>query len=247
MANQLQFILVRHGESTANADETVRSQVSEHLIPLTDVGIQQAKQAGEKVRQLLTEYGAEEDQRVYYSPYLRARQTLKHMELGLSFEKIRSDARLVEINYGLDNALEGYEKKQMKKAIEKAGGRFFYRHPDGESYTDVRLLYLFPKSFSKLLINELIIRFKFDWRPFIKTFGWNGLPKTNPKCLLFLYAIVTLWLFGTQLLPKILTILAMNIWTDLIRILQMVKCDILDFLSAINMTELYEHHCRTSK
>jgi len=48
------IILVRHGESVGNADSTQFSSMPDNLLPLTDRGIDQAKEAGRRVESILS-------------------------------------------------------------------------------------------------------------------------------------------------------------------------------------------------
>ena len=48
------IILVRHGESVGNADSTMWSTMPDNLLPLTERGIEQAKEAGRRVEHILS-------------------------------------------------------------------------------------------------------------------------------------------------------------------------------------------------
>lgn len=49
------LFLIRHGQSVANVDRNVYCEIPDHLIPLTEVGILQAIQAGKELHQLILE------------------------------------------------------------------------------------------------------------------------------------------------------------------------------------------------
>ncbi|HET6240990.1 MAG TPA: phosphoglycerate mutase family protein, partial [Arthrobacter sp.] len=86
------IILIRHGQSAANADTSIYNRVPDYRIPLTPLGIEQATAAGEQVRRQL-------DGRqvcVYVSPYLRAYQTLEALNLGPLVERVIEEPRLRE-------------------------------------------------------------------------------------------------------------------------------------------------------
>ena len=74
------IIMIRHGQSAANADTSIYNRVPDYRIPLTPLGIEQARAAGERIRRELD--GQEVS--VYVSPYLRAYQTLDALNLGPS-------------------------------------------------------------------------------------------------------------------------------------------------------------------
>jgi broad specificity phosphatase PhoE len=126
--------LVRHGESQSNAGNIDASVIGDHNVSLTDLGIQQAEKAGEKI-------GSEFicDGLVYTSPYLRARQTVKAIMNGAKcaclrgVPKIYEDPLLREMEWG-------WNKNQDDKRIDEDNrnkfGYFYYRIPGGESGAD---------------------------------------------------------------------------------------------------------------
>ncbi|KAF5734799.1 Phosphoglycerate mutase family protein [Tripterygium wilfordii] len=132
------IILVRHGESEGNVDESTYTRVADPKIELTEKGKIDAEQCGETIRELISKDGAT-DWKVYFyvSPYKRTRQTLQH--LGRAFERsriagLREEPRLREQDFG---NFQDREKMRVEKAIRNRYGRFFYRFPNGESAADV--------------------------------------------------------------------------------------------------------------
>eukprot|EP00897_Mesotaenium_endlicherianum_P004291 jgi/Mesen1/3890/ME000208S02898 len=69
------IILVRHGESEGNIDDTVYSRIPDSRVPLTVRGCEQAEECGKRVRELIGAAG-DPDWRVYFyvSPYQRTLQ-----------------------------------------------------------------------------------------------------------------------------------------------------------------------------
>ncbi|CAF1647983.1 unnamed protein product, partial [Didymodactylos carnosus] len=65
------IILIRHGESLANVDKTIYTRIPDSQIDLTDAGIEQARQAGKQLREIIRN----ETLYVYLSPYKRSKQT----------------------------------------------------------------------------------------------------------------------------------------------------------------------------
>ena len=124
------IIMIRHGQSAANADTSIYNRVPDYRIPLTDLGVEQARAAGEQVRRLL-------DGRpvcVYVSPYLRAYQTLEALNLGTLIERVIEEPRLREqdwANFQIAGEIE--DQKELRNAY----GHFFYRFREGESGSDV--------------------------------------------------------------------------------------------------------------
>ncbi|MEV8143213.1 phosphoglycerate mutase family protein [Specibacter sp. NPDC078709] len=125
-----QIIMVRHGQSAANVDQTIYNQIPDYRIPLTELGVLQAKAAGEKVRRQLNGKKV----RVYVSPYLRAYQTLEAMDLGDLIDSTMEEPRLREQDWAnFQNPAEIADQKELRNAY----GHFFYRFREGESGSDV--------------------------------------------------------------------------------------------------------------
>lgn len=132
------IILVRHGQSEGNVDESAYTRIPDNQISLTEAGWKQAIQCGKTVRKLIESDGAD-DWRVYFyvSPYKRTLQTLRG--IGMAFERdriagVREEPRLREQDFG---NFQDREKMRREKEVRLRYGRFFYRFPDGESAADV--------------------------------------------------------------------------------------------------------------
>jgi len=69
------IILVRHGESEGNLDESVYTRTPDAHISLTQRGKDQAIEAGKKLKEEVINGGPDESIYVYLSPYLRSKQT----------------------------------------------------------------------------------------------------------------------------------------------------------------------------
>jgi broad specificity phosphatase PhoE len=70
------IILVRHGESLGNVDESAYATTADWKIPITERGREQARMAGKSIANQLGEKGKIF---FYFSPYLRTRQTLREI------------------------------------------------------------------------------------------------------------------------------------------------------------------------
>lgn len=122
--------LVRHGQSTCNAGLTNPADTGDKNVHLTDLGWAQARQAGKLV-------GEEHlhSSLIYYSPFLRTRQTLDGMLSSFEWTKFpldqkpREDARLREISYGYCSP-DSYVRQHLKRATH---GWYFYKFENGES------------------------------------------------------------------------------------------------------------------
>jgi broad specificity phosphatase PhoE len=143
----VKIFLIRHGESTANVDGNYISRTPDHLVSLTDIGIEQANTAGKWLADYCVQNNISLDNaRIWQSPYKRARQTAKEFNKHLRVENIVDDIALVEQQFGLFDTLskEEQEKNFPVEYAEyerqyKKGGYFYFRFPQGESAFDVAM------------------------------------------------------------------------------------------------------------
>ncbi len=138
------LLLIRHGESTANVAATAAEASGAEVIavptrdadvPLSALGEQQATALGARLS-AFTRDGA----RVFSSPYLRAEQTAR-LALGPD-ARVTIDERLRDRELGVLDALTtlGVARRLPEEAARKRWlGRFYYRPPGGEAWTDVAL------------------------------------------------------------------------------------------------------------
>ncbi|HET7798805.1 MAG TPA: histidine phosphatase family protein [Humibacillus xanthopallidus] len=124
------IVLVRHGESEGNVDETVYERVPDHRLRLTDVGLEQARQTGEVLRAMLDGGSVE----AYVSPYVRTRQTLAALGLPVAERDVRVEPRLREQDWA--NFQDPADIAEQK-ALRDRYGHFYYRFSHGESGSDV--------------------------------------------------------------------------------------------------------------
>lgn len=144
--------LVRHGQSQGNvardhADARGLAEIGIDIrdvdVPLSDLGHEQAQATGRWFAAL------PDDQRpevILSSPYLRARQTARHIceAGGLAGGKSRTviDERLREREFGVFDGLTtlGIRERFPEEAAHRARlGKFYHRPPGGESWADVIL------------------------------------------------------------------------------------------------------------
>ncbi|XP_024031553.1 phosphoglycerate mutase-like protein AT74H [Morus notabilis] len=132
------IILVRHGESEGNVDESVYTRTADPKISLTEKGKAQARECGKAIREMIKKDGIESWKVYFYvSPYRRTRETLRFV--GRAFERsriagVREEPRLREQDFG---NFQDREKMRVEKKLRNLYGRFFFRFPDGESAADV--------------------------------------------------------------------------------------------------------------
>ncbi|WP_340557232.1 histidine phosphatase family protein [Streptomyces sp. GSL17-111] len=130
MARPRRIVLLRHGESEGNADDSVYSRVPDHALRLTPEGRRQAARAGAELRAL---FG---DERVsaYVSPYRRTHETFRELRLDPTLVRVREEPRLREQDWG---NWQDRDDVRGQKAARNAYGHFFYRFSQGESGADV--------------------------------------------------------------------------------------------------------------
>ena len=134
MAKPQRIVLIRHGNSAANADASIRAHLPDHRIPLTPKGHREAEQAGKALVELFGDLPVH----VYLSPYLRTRETFESIKRGagdrLNIFRAFEDPRLREQDFGHLRAAEAHALIEAERA---AYGSFYFRLPDGESGADV--------------------------------------------------------------------------------------------------------------
>ncbi|WP_371626293.1 histidine phosphatase family protein [Streptomyces sp. NBC_01116] len=130
MARPQRIVLVRHGESEGNADDTVYEREPDHALRLTPAGLRQARETGEGLRD---QFG-EERVSVYISPYRRTHETFRAFDLDPARVRVREEPRLREQDWG---NWQDRDDVRLQKAYRDAYGHFFYRFAQGESGADV--------------------------------------------------------------------------------------------------------------
>lgn len=126
------IILVRHGECFANTDESRFATEPDYTIELTEKGITQACEAGERLKELV----GEETMYFYVSPFWRTRSTFEHIAHCFPRNQFEysEEPRLREQEWGY---LRSYAELQRLKKERREYGIFYYRFPGGEAGTDV--------------------------------------------------------------------------------------------------------------
>lgn len=114
--------------------------VSDYNTPLTDEGIRQAKETGTK----LVDHIYLPDV-VFVSPYLRTRETFKHVAEefpGLAGRKVVYDDRIREQEHGLSLIYNDWRVFHTfhpeQKMLHDLMGPYWYQYPQGESISNVR-------------------------------------------------------------------------------------------------------------
>ncbi|WP_189336691.1 histidine phosphatase family protein [Actinoplanes ianthinogenes] len=145
-----ELILIRHGQSLANvafADADAQNLLEVELsgrdaeVPLTDLGVEQARAVG---TWLAARPADRRPEVVVTSPYLRARETWRHAAAaaGVPLPAPRTDDRLVDRLLG---DLEMLTRAAVAARFPAEAARFAeaglyeYRPPGGESFADIRI------------------------------------------------------------------------------------------------------------
>lgn len=124
------IILIRHGECHANNDESKFATEPDYTIELTAKGVEQARQAGRALKELL----GDESVYFYISPFWRTRSTFENIVRSFPRSQFRysEEPRLREQEWGY---LRTYGELKRLKAERTAYGAFYYRFPGGEAGT----------------------------------------------------------------------------------------------------------------
>ncbi|MFF9376740.1 histidine phosphatase family protein [Streptomyces griseoluteus] len=130
MARPRRIVLVRHGESVGNVDDSVYEREPDHALALTDRGREQAEETGRHLREIF----GDERVSVYVSPYRRTHETLDAFRLDPDLIRVREEPRLREQDWG---NWQERDDVRLQKAYRDAYGHFFFRFPQGESGADV--------------------------------------------------------------------------------------------------------------
>lgn len=142
-----EMLLIRHGESAGNVARdlalrdglgTIDIRGRDCDIPLSELGERQARALGD----WLARNGPAPDA-ILTSPFVRAEQTAVIMRECAGWDApLRADERLREKEFGMLDRLtrRGIEQQYPLQAQMRAAlGKFYYRPPGGESWTDVLL------------------------------------------------------------------------------------------------------------
>lgn len=134
----VRIFLLRHGQSVAAVDESLQEDVPDMELPLSPEGVQQAEEAGVRLRYALGSEGFQ----VWTSPFKRCVETANHMLKATripeeSWPPIHVDVRLREQDCGVfeekKRALSISEQKKRRWEF----GAWYYRFESGENGAEV--------------------------------------------------------------------------------------------------------------
>lgn len=143
----MHIFLIRHGESIANNGSNYVKRIPDHLVSLSEKGIQQAHEAGIWLANYCKENNVNLDNaRIWRSPYLRTRQTSEEFNASLNIADIREDITLTEQQFGLFDSIPKedwgklfpveYAEYQRQRQNQ---GKFYAKLPLGESPYNVAI------------------------------------------------------------------------------------------------------------
>lgn len=127
------IILVRHGQSLGNIDPLAYETIPDHRLPLTDVGMEQARRAGDAIRRIIGPSRVH----AYVSPHTRTMQTFGGMLPAFEdgqIIKVRMEPRIREQDWG---NFQNVDEMRLTRKDRHKYGRFYFRFPNGESGADV--------------------------------------------------------------------------------------------------------------
>lgn len=143
----VELVLVRHAESVGNVADAAARRLGRTRLelstrdadtPLSDIGQTQARTLGRHLAQLPPD---EQPEAVLSSPYVRAAHTAQLATQVLDLDPVL-DERLRERDLGVFDRLtgSGIRESYPEEARRRSEmGKFYYRPPAGESWTDVAL------------------------------------------------------------------------------------------------------------
>ena len=153
MEKTINLVLIRHGESEANASPAMRLQknYNDFHVPLSDLGVIQAKICCET----LISQQSDRRYKIYTSPMKRAEQTAEFIQSEMC-DGVSKDFRLQE---QFIPKFENEGERDMLRQQARQRGKYYYRYPkkNGESGRDVALR---VESFLKDLLDDLKVSSK---------------------------------------------------------------------------------------
>jgi len=121
----MRILLVRHGYSEGNRDDSRYHHDGDQKLHLTETGWLQAYHAGEFLKTLYESDGIHEWPHIFVSPYARTRETMSGILRGMEgfrpdLPKHREDGRLVEKFFGAASTLDYIEHEDISASLKKA-------------------------------------------------------------------------------------------------------------------------------
>lgn len=145
MAKPRLIIVVRHAQSEGNKNRDIHQTIPDHRVKLTQLGWQQAHEAGRRLRAMLK---PTDTLHFFTSPYRRTRETAEGILETLTGDeensepspwqreniKVYEEPRLREQDFGNFQPCSAEMERMWQERADY--GHFFYRIPNGESAAD---------------------------------------------------------------------------------------------------------------
>jgi broad specificity phosphatase PhoE len=136
----MRILLIRHGESEGNINDSKYMEKGDQNVSLTNQGWLQAYSAGQFLKSFYTTHGIPSWPHIFLSPYTRTRETMSGLLKGMDgfrndLPKIREDSRLVEKFFGAASALEFLEHPDVTPEISKALQTLFHTVYKNDPFT----------------------------------------------------------------------------------------------------------------
>ena len=141
------IFLVNHGETEANINKRLYTQIPQDKIKLTKKGEEQALEVGKKLQNLINQ---NELLKFYISSYMRSLQTFDIIKKGFQNKKYKFISQIEPLLREQEFGMMRYvlpEEKEKRKLI----GKYYYRGKEGESGSDV---YRRVERFKRKLIKQ---------------------------------------------------------------------------------------------
>ena len=124
------IILVRNGRNESSGNYDILETVPDNKIHLIDKGIEDAKKAGKKIKEIIKN----ESIRFYVSPYARTKETFEYI-----LSELKDNKYTLQYHPSLRGQEHGNFQSDMKEQFEKQKkvGVLYYRFRDGQSGNDV--------------------------------------------------------------------------------------------------------------
>ena len=143
----MHIFLIRHGESIANVGDNYVERLPDHLVSLTENGINQARESGKWLAEYCKKNNIDlTNARIWRSPFLRTRQTCDAFNESLNITDVREDITLIEQRFGLFDSVPEqdwgklYPNEYAEYCRQQSNfGKFYAKLPMGESPFDVAI------------------------------------------------------------------------------------------------------------
>jgi len=164
------YFVIRHGEAKSNATNVINGNIANNHFPLTEKGIKQAEESGEKLKDKKIDL-------IIASDFVRTRETAEIVadKIGIAKESIIFDERLREGNFGI---FEGKNPVEYHAYFSETIEKFNKELPEGETLTDMKKRItelLYETDENRKNKNILFVSHEYPvWMMFAGAYGWTN-------------------------------------------------------------------------